>query len=260
MDQTPSFRVRTTPRPAIALLITLLGLLGGPQLRGQTVGPDLEGALGVVTSAEEEAGSGPTASFLIHHGYPLFQRVYLRLGLGANYRNFVSTDAESLYVNGDPRLLRRRLDLREAHGVAALGVGAEFGKYVLEAGISYLRLLWADATLTTATYGGQGEEIVAPATSKLLYRAVTPGPGIGEYYTTRHTDWIGSVGIYRRLLHNVTFGLRYSHHLARPMLVHSNEFICSEPTGCLTEPTFRRQLAFPAAAVTVALRYRLSSR
>ena len=260
MTERPFQQIGYRLRYAIGWWATLLGLLSSPVIYGQLAGPDLEASFGLVTSVEGDAGSGPTASLLIHHGYPLVQRVYVRVGLGAHYRIFATTDAEALSTTADARLLRRRLDLREAHGVATLRVGSEFGKYSLETGLSYLRLLWVDARLTTATYGAQGEEIVAPATAELRYRAETPGRGVGEYYTTRHTNWIGSISFRRRLTADLAVGLRYSHHLARPTLVHTNEFICDEPLGCAAEPTFRRQLAFPAGALTVSLRYRLSSR
>ena len=260
VDASPSSRQRNPPGRAIRCWLALLGLLVASTVSGQLRGPDVEGAFGLVTSANEGAGSGPTASLIVHHAYPLTRRLYVRVGLGATYHNFVSTDAEPLGSVTDARLLRRRLDLREAHGVAALNLGMEFGKWSLETGVAYLRLLWADAMLTTATYGGEGQEIVAPITADLRYRAATPGPGMGEYYLTRHTNWVGSLGLRRCLTPDLAVGLRYSHHLARPTLVHSNEFICDEPLGCAAEPTFSRQLTFPPGSLTILLRYRLSSR
>ena len=260
VDVFPFNWIRNAPVRALRCRIVLLGLLSASAAYGQLQGPDVEGALGVVTSINDNAGSGPTASLLIHHAYPLTGRMYVRVGLGATYRNFVSTDAEPLSTNNDPRLLRRRLELREAHGVAAVRVGWEFGKWSVESGVSYLRLLWADATLTTATYGGQGQEITAPLTADLPYRATAPAPGTGEYYTTRHTNWIGSFGLRRRLTPLIAVGLRYSHHLARPTLMHTNEYVCNDPAGCQPEDSFRRHLAFPPGSLTVSLRYRLSSR
>ncbi len=229
----------------------------------QFTGSDLELAAGAVNPFGTGAGSGPAATISLNHGYTLYRRLYGRVGLGIGYRNYVVNDEEALIVDGEAQRFRRHLEFKEFGGRASAALGVALGKWSVELGLAYLRLLYLNSRITTATYHDNGQQISEPYTEVLPYRTMVPDKYEGSYHNRLHTNWLGHAALNRQLTPNLFVGLRYALHTRRPVFVHTNDFECdsSDPDdSCDRIPRFSRQIPARLGSVTLSVRYRFAKR
>ena len=240
------------------VLLCLLWLLTH-SLAGQLRGPDVSFAAGTLIPSQNQRGLGPAATLSINHGYRVFAPVYVRIGLGFGYKNFVVNDSEQLPAGGEAALQARRFELQQIHGRATGLVGAEVGRWSVELGVVYEQPLWLDNEFTTATYAADGGVVTPIFTADLRNRKYVPYKYLGDYYMLKNHDWFTTAAINTRLSQRLAVGIRFQRSLGRPMLVHSDDYI-PQP-GDVNPPVevFTREIPLGLDMVTLSLRYRLSS-
>ncbi|MGB3798922.1 MAG: hypothetical protein WA952_03855 [Lewinella sp.] len=244
------------PVRVIRILALVVFMLAVGRVSAQLRGPDVELSAGLMGPFSDQSGSGPKATISLNHGYLIYRRLYARVGLGVGYRKFVTNDTEDKYLDNERQLFRRHIELAQLHGRATAALGLEFGAWSFELGTAYLRMIWQDASLTTATYSYQGEELTEPYTQDLNFRMVVPGEYKGSYYYTVKANWMGNVSVNTRLTPHLALGLRYATNLGGASIVHTNEFTCEGSKPCERILRFTRDMPVSLGALTLSLRYR----